>query len=237
MMFDPKESIKRAKTARIASAKWRLESEGHEYVWASKLERVGIIREGIPYAAIEVISRRINVPVKEVLPIFGMPQTTYNKKRREKSLLNGRDSEIILLLTELVDFGIEVFNNEEEATLEFTKEGEFVADYGSFISRQPSIQNIQALEDCEFLVIDYEDLQNLYKKSKNANFLGRMIIEHRFVIMVNQLLTVHQYNPENRYRYFLQHYKDLVQRIPQYHIASYVGVKPQSLSRIRKRII
>jgi CRP-like cAMP-binding protein len=130
-----------------------------------------------------------------------------------------------------------VFNNEEEATLEFTKEGEFVSDYGSFISRQPSIQNIQALEDCEFLVIDYEDLQNLYKQSKNANFLGRMIIEHRFVIMVNQLLTVHQYNPEDRYRYFLQHYKDLVQRIPQYLIASYVGVKPQSLSRIRKRII
>ena len=130
-----------------------------------------------------------------------------------------------------------VFNNGEEATLEFTKEGEFVSDYGSFISRQPSIQNIQALEDCEFLIIDYEDLQNLYKQSKNANFLGRMIIEHRFVIMVNQLLTVHQYNPENRYRYFLQHYKDLVQRIPQYLIASYVGVKPQSLSRIRKRII
>jgi CRP-like cAMP-binding protein len=130
-----------------------------------------------------------------------------------------------------------VFKNEEEATLEFTKEGEFVADYGSFISRQPSIQNIQALEDCEFLVIDYEDLQNLYRESKNANFLGRMIIEHRFVIMVNQLLTVHQYNPEDRYRYFLQNYKDLVQRIPQYLIASYVGVKPQSLSRIRKRII
>jgi len=130
-----------------------------------------------------------------------------------------------------------VFKNEEEATLEFTKEGEFVADYGSFISKQPSIQNIQALEDCEFLVIDYDELQKLYKISKNANLLGRIIIEHRFIIMVNQLLTVHQYNPEDRYRYFLKHYKDLVQRIPQYLIASYVGVKPQSLSRIRKRIV
>ncbi len=130
-----------------------------------------------------------------------------------------------------------VFKNEEEATLEFTKEGEFVADYGSFISKQPSIQNIQALEDCEFLVIDYDELQKLYKVSKNANLLGRIIIEHRFIIMVNQLLTAHQYNPEDRYRYFLEHYKDLVQRIPQYLIASYVGVKPQSLSRIRKRIV
>lgn len=130
-----------------------------------------------------------------------------------------------------------VFKNEEEATLEFTKEGEFVADYGSFITKQPSIQNIQALEDCEFLVIDYDELQKLYKVSKNANLLGRIIIEHRFIIMVNQLLTVHQYTPEDRYRYFLKHYKDLAQRIPQYLIASYVGVKPQSLSRIRKRIV
>ena len=129
-----------------------------------------------------------------------------------------------------------VFRNDEEATLEFTKEGEFVADYGSFIAKEPSIQNIQALEDCEFLVIDYDKLQELYKISKNANLLGRIIIEHRFIIMVNQLLTVHRYNPEDRYRYFLKHYKDLTQRIPQYLIASYVGVKPQSLSRIRKRI-
>lgn len=129
-----------------------------------------------------------------------------------------------------------VFKNDEEATLEFTKEGEFVADYGSFISKEPSIQNIQALEDCEFLIIDYDELQKLYKVSKNANLLGRIIIEHRFIIMVNQLLTVHRYAPEDRYRYFLQHYKELAQRIPQYLIASYVGVKPQSLSRIRKRI-
>lgn len=129
-----------------------------------------------------------------------------------------------------------VFKNDEEATIEFTKEGEFVADYESFISKKPSIQNIQALEDCEFLVIDYDKLQQLYQISRNANLLGRIIIEHRFIIMVNQLLTVHRYTPEDRYRYFLKNYKDLTQRIPQYLIASYVGVKPQSLSRIRKRI-
>lgn len=130
-----------------------------------------------------------------------------------------------------------VFKNDEESTLEFTKEGEFIADYGSFLSKEPSLQNIQALEDCELLVIEYEELQKLYKVSRNANLLGRVIIEHRFIIMVNQLLTVHRYTPEDRYRYFLEHYKDLVQRIPQYIIASFVGVKPQSLSRIRKRIL
>lgn len=129
-----------------------------------------------------------------------------------------------------------VFRDNEEATLEFTKEGEFVADYESFLTKKPSLQNIQALEDCELLVIDFDSLQHLYSISKNANYLGRVIIEHRFIIMVSQLVTLHRYSPEDRYRFFLEQYKDLNQRIPQYLIASYVGVKPQSLSRIRKRI-
>lgn len=130
-----------------------------------------------------------------------------------------------------------VFNKNEESTFEFTKEGEFVGDYESFISQQPSLQNIQALEDCVIVTIDYDSLQNLYLKSINANYIGRIFVEQRFIIMVNQLVTLNRFSPEERYQYFLKNYKDLSQRIPQYLIASYVGVKPQSLSRIRKRII
>lgn len=146
--FDPKESIGRAKIARTSSVKWKLESEGHEYTWASKLERVGIIRSGIPYATIDVISKRINVPVKEVLHIFGLPQTTYNKKRREKSLLNGRDSEIILLLTELVDFGIEVFNNEEKKFQRWMKKQNISLGGNSPESLLDSTTGIQEVKNC-----------------------------------------------------------------------------------------
>ena len=129
-----------------------------------------------------------------------------------------------------------VFKNNEESTFEFTKEGEFVADYHSFISEKPSNQNIQALEDCELLCIDYADLQNLYQMSPSANYIGRIIMEHRFIVMVDQLTITRQFDAQQRYEFFLEQYRDLVQRIPQYYIASYVGVKPQSLSRIRKRI-
>jgi putative toxin-antitoxin system antitoxin component (TIGR02293 family) len=146
--FDPKESIDRAKAFRLSSVKWRLESEGREYVWNSRLERVGIIREGIPYASIEVISRRINVPIKDVLHIFSLPQTTYNKKRREKSLLNGRDSEIILLLTELVDFGIEVFNNEEEKFQRWMKKQNISLGGNSPESLLDSATGIQEVKNC-----------------------------------------------------------------------------------------
>jgi len=146
--FDPQESIERAKAAGKHSAKWTLESEGREYIWATKLERVGIIRAGVPYASIEVISKRINVPVKEVLHIFGLPQTTYNKKRREKSMLNGRDSEIVLLLTELFDFGIGVFNNEEEKFQRWMKKQNISLGGNSPESLLDSITGIQEVKNC-----------------------------------------------------------------------------------------
>lgn len=129
-----------------------------------------------------------------------------------------------------------VLKDDEESTFEFTKEGEFIADYSSFNTQTKSIQNIEAIEDCELLIIDYSKLQFLFKNVKDGNHLGRLIVEHRFEIMVNQLLAVYMQNSEQRYQKFITEYGDLTQRIPQYLIASFVGVKPPSLSRIRKRM-
>lgn len=68
--FDTKKSVGRAKNARLADPTWKLISEDKEYSWTSKLERVNIIREGIPYESIDGISKRINLPIKEVLHFF-----------------------------------------------------------------------------------------------------------------------------------------------------------------------
>lgn len=130
-----------------------------------------------------------------------------------------------------------VYKNEEESTFIFTKENEFIADYQSFNQNTPTIQNIQAIENCELLVIEHSDVQHIFNNTKNGNLLGRIIIEHRFEVMVNQLLSIYLQNQEERYKHFVVTYAELTQRIPQYLIASYVGVKPESLSRIRKRLI
>jgi CRP-like cAMP-binding protein len=129
-----------------------------------------------------------------------------------------------------------VYKNEEESTLEFTKEGEFIAEYQSLTERKPSIQNIQAIEDSHLLTITYDELQTIYNEMPNGNKIGRVVIEHRFNILVRQLLSIYMHNPDQRYVNFVKTYPDLLQRIPQYYIASYVGVKPESLSRIRKRM-
>lgn len=112
--FDTKRSIQNASGKVISIRKSTLYSGGKEYSWSTKMERVGVIRSGIPYDSIEEISRRLNNPVKSVLAIVGIPQTTYNKKKSEHLMLDSRDSELVILINELIDYGLEVFNHEEE---------------------------------------------------------------------------------------------------------------------------
>lgn len=129
-----------------------------------------------------------------------------------------------------------VYKDNEESTLEFSKEGEFIAEYQSFLTQTESIQCIQAIENTTLLVTDFQGLQTIYSKIKNGNLIGRIVIEYRFGHLMRQLLSIYMHTAGERYLHFLKTFPDLVQRVPQYYIASYVGVKPESLSRIRKRL-
>jgi len=84
------------------------------YRWNNNMERIRVIREGIPYETLDFISNQLNVSVKAALAILGMPQTTYNKKKNEHSMFDQRNSELILLIIDLIQYGQEVFNQEKE---------------------------------------------------------------------------------------------------------------------------
>jgi putative toxin-antitoxin system antitoxin component (TIGR02293 family) len=113
--FSTKESIDKASESMGDSPIWVIkDAEGRVYQWANNMQRVNVIRQGISYGYIEKLSERLNRPVKTILSLVGIPQTTYNKKKSEHALLDSRDSELIVLLTELIDYGILVFNHEED---------------------------------------------------------------------------------------------------------------------------
>lgn len=112
--FDPRKSIQRAKVRRANSPMWTIVTSDGKVTWRNRMERVAIIRKGLPYETIEALGFKANISTKQVLHYLGVPQTTYNKKKREKDLLSGRDSEVVLVLSELLDFGLVVFNSEKE---------------------------------------------------------------------------------------------------------------------------
>ena len=124
----------------------------------------------------------------------------------------------------------------EEKTYSFGQENTFVCNYESFVPQAPSTKIIQALEDCEITQISYSDLQIFFKSIAQGERFGRLVIEQVFMQLLQDLSSFYTDTPEYRYGQFIKKYPELQQRVSQYHIASYVGVKPQSLSRIRKRI-
>jgi len=124
----------------------------------------------------------------------------------------------------------------EEKIYDFSQENEFVCNYESFLSQIPSTKNIHALEDSIVFVISHADLQLFYTNVRGGERFGRIAIEAVFLKLLQDISALYTETPELRYERFLKNHADLQQRISQYHIASFVGVKPQSLSRIRKRI-
>ena len=126
-------------------------------------------------------------------------------------------------------------HNGEEKIYDFSQENEYVCNYESFLPQLPSSKNIQALEDSEVFVISHADLQFFYANVRGGERFGRVAIEAVFVKLLQDISSLYTETPELRYERFLKNHADLQQRISQYHIASFVGVKPQSLSRIRKR--
>lgn len=124
----------------------------------------------------------------------------------------------------------------EEKTTYFNKEGEFVCDYASFLPQQPSLTNIQALEDSTIYTISHANMQVFYEQVEHGERFGRLAIGEVFVTAIKQISSLYNDSPELRYQNFLAKFPDIGQRIQQYYIASYVGIKPQSLSRIRKRM-
>jgi putative toxin-antitoxin system antitoxin component (TIGR02293 family) len=146
--FDTKKSIQNADNKKLTEKSWTLSSGGNEYAWSNKLERVNIIRHGIPYDSIELISKRLNRPVKSILGIVGLAQTTYNKKKSEHSLLDSRDSELILVIIELIDYGLEVFNQEDEKFQRWLKKSNLALEGNSPESMLDTMTGINEVKFC-----------------------------------------------------------------------------------------
>jgi CRP-like cAMP-binding protein len=125
----------------------------------------------------------------------------------------------------------------EDRTYVFRAEGAFCNDLDSFLNKKPSMNSITAIEPTTMYSITYDNLQVFYNELKYGDRFGRLAIEQIFVMVVNHLTTFYSETPEQRYIRFAQQHKHFIQRIPQYYIASYIGVTPQALCRIKKKLL
>jgi CRP-like cAMP-binding protein len=126
---------------------------------------------------------------------------------------------------------------DQEISKHFFFEHEYASDYASFLTRKPGLLNIKALEDCEVIELSYEKVQMLYKLFPVWQKYGRLIAENLFIMMSRRAQELLLRTPEEIYIRLIEEQSPIIARIPQHYIASYIGIQPESLSRIRKRIM
>ncbi len=130
-----------------------------------------------------------------------------------------------------------LINDGNEVVFEFAYENSFIADYYSFVTRTPSTKLISCLEPTEIWVINRQKLADLSREHAFIERISRITNEHLFIRMHEKATSLLLDSATVRYQKLITARQDLAQRIPQYLLASYLNVKPETISRIRKRIV
>ncbi len=124
----------------------------------------------------------------------------------------------------------------KEINTRFVFENDFVVDYDSFLEAKPSRYFIEALEDSEIVTFNLQALFNAYNQSHNWERFGRMMAEQSYKLTTKRVESFLFLDGEQRYLDLLKNEPQIFDRVPLYHIASYLGMERESLSRLRKKI-
>jgi CRP-like cAMP-binding protein len=126
--------------------------------------------------------------------------------------------------------------NGEEHVVQFAIEDWWISDMYSFLTGEPATYTIDALEDCEVLLLDRTLQENLCNELPKFERFLRLLLERNFVAKERRIAASLSLSAEEQYLSLLRIYPDIARRVPQNQIASYLGITPQSLSRIRKEL-
>lgn len=129
-----------------------------------------------------------------------------------------------------------VDNHLTETNLLLCAENEFITDYESFITQKSAKLYIETLEESELIFLDHKGLMTLYESSFYWNKFGRLISEQIFINSKRRTEALLFQSPKERYLELIANQPAFFQKYPLKHIASYLGITPQSLSRIRKQL-
>ncbi|MEM8968955.1 MAG: Crp/Fnr family transcriptional regulator [Bacteroidota bacterium] len=124
----------------------------------------------------------------------------------------------------------------KDITFYFFTVGEFAVDYESFLKESGSSLFFEALVDCDYLEFSKPTIEALYDLFPVFERVGRIMAEQAYLSATSRVKELQAESLQDRYLKLLARNPELFQQIPQYHIASYLGVKPQSLSRVRAKL-
>jgi CRP-like cAMP-binding protein len=183
----------------------------------------------------ENISKKITITEreKEICRSLFIPK----KLRKRQYLLQQGD---VSKYTAFVEKGLlrsyVIDDKGAELIMQFAPEGWWINDMYSSITGEPAEQHIDAIEDSELLLLTNQAYDELLQQAPVFERFFRLLIQNSFVALQRRLKGNIIQTAEEKYKNFIQLYPNIVQRVPQHNIASFLGITPESLSRIRKQM-
>lgn len=123
--------------------------------------------------------------------------------------------------------------NKQEVCSKFLKEGDIIVSASSFFLQKESYEAVQALENAVLWSISYDELQYIYKSFPEFNVIARVLSIKSYLLSEQRLNFIRMKNAADRYTSMLEHFPELVLRVPSKYLASYLSVSVETLSRIR----
>jgi len=183
----------------------------------------------------EVLRNYYDIPEQELAKINNV-FFPYNLKKGEFFVRSGFMADSIgFIVTGLLRYYY-IDKEGVEYTKAFAAENDFAVSYASMLLKKPSAFSIEALENSELLCINYSDLEKLLDSAPCWNIVARKIVENVYIMKQIREAELLLEDAQSRYIHFMDQYPKLHKRLKQHYIASYLGISPVSLSRIRRKL-
>ncbi|MCK5776190.1 MAG: Crp/Fnr family transcriptional regulator [Bacteroidales bacterium] len=176
----------------------------------------------------------VNFKPAEIMALEDITEIRYLKKNE----IFVNQSDIAKEIAFTMSGYLRVYYNHDgdEITRDITPLHSFVTALPSYITQTPSFEIISAITDCKLIIIQKKDLENLYHTYPNWERFGRLTIEEMFVESQNRIYSFITEPAADRYKKLMKHHPDMIKEVPLKYLADFIGIKLQSLSRLRKSI-
>lgn len=181
----------------------------------------------------QVIKQMIDVSEEELNKFLSQTITKTFKRQEIVSPSNTIPNEVYFINKGIIRVLI-TDKDGNEHSIHFALENQFIADYSNFIQKTPAMYSLQALEETQVVVLPRAAIEWGYEHLKNGQKMGRLIAEFYFIYQDNRLKNMYARTPKQRYDSISEVFPNIHNRVPQHMIASYLGITPVHLSRLKK---
>ena len=177
---------------------------------------------------------QLNPEEKELIKTFFKPKKL---KKKQFVVVEGYVCNYLTFVSKGLLKSYHVDDKGNEHINQFSPEGWWTSDMSSFFSGGISFYSIDAMEDSEVLLITKEDFENLTIQVPVMDRYFRLLFQNSLITKERRLISSHTHTAEEKYRHFVENNPDLIKRVPQNLLASYLGLSPETLSRLKKNIV